>query len=569
MKTLRFVELLLQSRWEKTARRIPFHEEVTLLVGKGRHGKSCVLETLFRCFGAQPARKDDDWERLETYARLEIVVGGLRFYLFRFQSTVAVFDSDLRLLRTFRSLPHEAGAFWAAQLGFEVGKEEVTPGALLSPYYIAQDSGWEEPLSGFVDAFHRDRGDLVELLMGTREPRYYEISDQLESLKQQRISQRVQERAFLEASRRLKEDFKPLAFTLDVDKFQAEVDELVARCNELSTLEDAYKTQIMELSAEKRLLELQMAVAETSARELEQDLKYAHSRALDLVIACPTCGAKYKNSFRERFAIAADVDDCRALSMDLLEKASAIGQRLSELLAKRQETDALLVSLQLLLQRRHGEIALQDVVNGKVNEEVERLLERETVRYWKELGDIEQGITRYQEYLAQSDASGRRRAALQQYKELLERFFGLLDVPASLAARVLPQDFDLRLTKAVRSGGATGATAPAIVLAHHMAVLHLLSEFSRPVMCPLVVDAPNQKDPDVDRYRKILSLIREQRPKGQQLVMAMANPTDLAFPGTVIPIEGLGLLNQREFRQVAEEMNYAISQLPSIDPLLW
>ena len=62
MKNLRFHELLLASEVEKTARRVRFHKDATVIRGDNDTGKSSIIKSLYRTLGAEPQNIHARWE---------------------------------------------------------------------------------------------------------------------------------------------------------------------------------------------------------------------------------------------------------------------------------------------------------------------------------------------------------------------------------------------------------------------------------------------------------------------------------------------------------------------------
>ena len=72
----RFVldELLLLSWQEKSARRVKFHPTMTVVKGQNSTGKSCLLKTIYRTFGAEPRDVPAKWDEAQvcSFARFSI-----------------------------------------------------------------------------------------------------------------------------------------------------------------------------------------------------------------------------------------------------------------------------------------------------------------------------------------------------------------------------------------------------------------------------------------------------------------------------------------------------------------
>jgi predicted ATPase len=81
MKSFIFKEMLLASFLEKKARRIRFDPKMTIIRGGNETGKSSLIKSIFRTFGAEPAKVHSKWIDADVRSVIRFEVDGTLFAL--------------------------------------------------------------------------------------------------------------------------------------------------------------------------------------------------------------------------------------------------------------------------------------------------------------------------------------------------------------------------------------------------------------------------------------------------------------------------------------------------------
>src|ERR1035441_1718447 len=112
--------MFLMSDLEQKARQISFHPRTTLIVGDNDTGKSSILKSIYRTFGAQPAQLHDDWKHAEVTSLVRFSIDNVRYSLLRKEEFYALFDSNDHVIGTFHSVTKEWGPAFAEIVKFKL-----------------------------------------------------------------------------------------------------------------------------------------------------------------------------------------------------------------------------------------------------------------------------------------------------------------------------------------------------------------------------------------------------------------------------------------------------------------
>src|SRR3954463_6451916 len=94
-------KLTLLSFREKRARRFSFHPKTTIVKGDNDTGKSSLLKSIYRCFGAAPAVTHSKWKDARVIGVLTFAVDGRTFHVLQNQMRYSFFDADRQHLESF------------------------------------------------------------------------------------------------------------------------------------------------------------------------------------------------------------------------------------------------------------------------------------------------------------------------------------------------------------------------------------------------------------------------------------------------------------------------------------
>ena len=539
MKKFIFEELLMMSTREKRARRVVFHPETTIIRGANETGKSQLIKTLYQTFGATPPNFHPKWTEASVKSLVRFTVDRERYAILRDGSTYTLFDREDHRIGTYASISNDLAPALAKVFSFNLrlplhngeAEGQATPAFLFLPFYIDQDQGWHTQWASFerLQQFGRTRfQDTMEYHTGIRPNEFYAAKGKLlEAKTAQRPFQEKRDvlRGVLQD---LQQKLAATRFDISIDDYAQEIEKLLEQSGMLREEEETLKNRLVTLYNARSVVRSQIAIASKAAQELASDFEYAAATSLEASVECPTCGASYDNKFQERFAIAEDEDSCQQLLVDLKEELRGIEESLSEARTAHTQKTSDLQAVEKLLETKQGEVTLRDILENEGKKEVHKILEGDVDRLNTEIGRLDGVIRAMQERMNALTNRDRKAEIIADYGKLLRRYLATLNVqpqPPAVYKRVDPKIKEC------------GSDLPRALLAYQFSILQVICERSSSAFCPIVIDSPNQQDQDPANLKRIYEFIRDERPKDSQLVLALVDPSDVAFGGTTIELE--------------------------------
>lgn len=101
----------------------------------------------------------------------------------------------------------------------------------------------------------------------------------------------------------------------------------------------------------------------------------------------------------------------------------------------------------------------------------------------------------------------------------------------------------------------SGSDLPRTILAYFFSILQTIKVYGNFTAFPIVIDAPNQQEQDAGHIRRMLTVMRDDRPAGSQLTMGLVDDWGIEFDGSVIEMtEENYALRQEDYESLAHEM---------------
>lgn len=144
MSNFIFKEMLLASFTERKARRIQFDPKVTIIRGDNETGKSSLIKSLVRTFGAEPAKVHPKWLEADVRSVVKFEVDAIPYAILRHGNSFAVFDGNGTALGQFQSVTRDLAPFLAKLFNFGLrlpdreGAFVALPPRLLSPSILCR-----------------------------------------------------------------------------------------------------------------------------------------------------------------------------------------------------------------------------------------------------------------------------------------------------------------------------------------------------------------------------------------------------------------------------------------------
>ncbi len=548
-------ELLLLSNLEKRGRRIAFHPETTIILGGNDTGKSSVVKTIYRTLGAEPAVIHPSWNQAEVTSVLRFSVDGRRYSVLRKEGFYAAFDAEDRLIRAYQSVFRGLGPFLAELFNFQLkladkkGDLVVPPPAFaLLPFYIDQDRSWVENWSGFsrLQQFSGYRKSIAEYHTGIRPNEFYLAQAEDKQLAQQLTALEKEIETLDGIQRRMKDEIGTAQFAVSLEDFRVEVEELIERSRALLQIEEQLKEKLTEKATMRNSLNLRINIVEHALGELNRDFHYATETVTENDVECPTCGALYSNQFAERFAIAQDEERLQDLLIELRAEEASVIRDLSAIENEFNDNRTEVQTVDEILNRRREDVTLSMVLQSEGRKEVDSAFGARRDEMIKDQAvalrrrkEVEEILKRLQDKKRQAMILGEYRSRMRAYLHTLR-----VDRLSEKSYRAI----DSRITE-------SGSDMPRALLAYYFAVLHAIKSYSSSAFFPIVVDSPNQQAQDSLSLVTMLEFIRDSRPQGSQLILAVEDQKGVAFNGQVVEFtERNSVLREQEYEAVYEEI---------------
>ena len=146
---------------ERKARTINFHPRTTVITGDNDTGKSSLIKTILRSFGAEPPIHDD-WKQARVSALISFSLREKTFAILRQGTRFTVFENGVSVAGQFDSVTKELGPFLAQRLEFGVklqqssDRQSITPppAYYFLPFYFDQDRSWNKSWNSFERLGH-------------------------------------------------------------------------------------------------------------------------------------------------------------------------------------------------------------------------------------------------------------------------------------------------------------------------------------------------------------------------------------------------------------------------------
>ena len=555
MKNLLISEMFLMSDLEQKARQISFHPRTTLIVGDNDTGKSSILKSIYRTFGAQPAQLHDDWKHAEVTSLVRLSIDEVRYSLLKKEDFYALFDSGDRVLGAFSSVTKEWGPAFAEMVGFKLQllsrENEITippPAYFLLPYYVDQDRGWSDNWASFsnLSQFSEYRRNVAEYHTGVRPNEYYLAKGALR-IEEAALEELTGElRIVGDVRKRMQEGTKPAEFNVSLEEFRTELDQLLTECQGLLELEQDLKSQMDKKASAVGQLEAQLHIVLHALVEVGADFKFASESIEHESVDCPTCGAQYSNSFVERFEIAKDEERLQTLALKLKAESQKAGTELSEIRKLFDDNHTDVQRVRVLLDRRRADVSLGMVLQSEGRKEVDGAFQREVDDIQKKRSAVEARAASYREELKRLDDKTRTDEIHNTYLSYMRLYLKELNVER------LSEESYKRLDSKIKE---SGSDLPRALLAYYFTILQLVRRNASATLCPIVIDSPNQQDQDLTNLKRMLEFIRDNRPADSQLILAVVDRMGVEFEGSIVEVNTKNsVLEKTDYAKISKQL---------------
>ena len=563
MKFLHFEEMMILSKTEKKARKIPLKMGKNIVLGENHVGKSTFVKSLYNALGADtPQLTNTRWKKSNPIYCLRFSLKGKTYYIVRDESYFGLFDESKNLVGRYRGISREGGIASPIcdMLGFNVeleNKDErmvrLTQSHYFLPFYIDQDEGWSNSWASFkaLTAIKRYRANMIEYHLGIRPQEFYDAKRKIHNL-QAIVRQLSDEKSTLVSVRDSYQSRKQtMVIDIDPESFREEIDELVAAYNQSYEQQQSILNKVKEARNKKLGIESEIQLLNHAIHELDKDYQFIENPETPDVIGCPTCGTEFHNSISERFGILDDINYCHSLldqrRKDLVEATDQLKALNSEYRISTREVE----NLDAILKRKRKDISFRDIVRSEGYKEIIQSISADVTELDRRQTDAEKEV----EALKPATTVDR------EHKKTITAFYQskMKESLNKLNVSVLGEDAYKTVEKVISD--IIGSALPRALLAQHMSFLHTMQKFNSFTVCPLVIDSPFQQEQDFDNSDAIFDFIFSGHLEGQQMILAtISTPeserrAEATEDVNVVRLgEKYGLLQAEAFEEVSNEI---------------
>lgn len=566
MKRAIFKEMILLSYREKSAKRIEFHPQITMIKGKNDTGKSSILKSLYHTFGAEPQNIHPEWDKADVLSLVRFCINNDNYSMLRYNELYVLFTEDnannIEKYTVCTSVTKELAPLLGTIFDFKLnlksnnaGYIQALPAFKFLPYYIDQDSSWLSSWNAFANLrqFSSWQDDTVEYHLGVKGNEWYELFRSREDVKNE-LKDTKQEKHFLDYSiQKIEEKTTKLHINYSIDEFTTSLDDYIKQMQILASEQNSYKRKILNLYETKIDLQHQLEIAKVSKRELQKDVKSA--RKLDIVIHCPTCNAEYSNSIRERFAIAEDIGRCDELVLLIAEDLRQVEKEIQSMEEKSIEIESKLDNINILLNQQKQQIELREIFESKGRQEYLSTLKSDRLNALDTIDKMDNEIYNYTKEM-KALQKGTLSKTKARYSTLFKQFANQLNL------KKLPDSFFNRIRPNIKE---SGSDLPRALLAYYTTILHLITEANQGVYCPFVIDSLNQQEQDNTNLCAMFEMVLRSTPQQTQIILAVVDDMDIDFEGCTIELDNkYKVLAEDEYSNLAEIVSPYVGVLEDI-----
>lgn len=560
MTRLRFHEILLLSTKEKTARREKFQSLVTVIKGENDCGKSCLIKSLYTAFGATPKRIHPNWNKLEVTLLVYFDIGGTFYRILKAGRQYTIFNVENEVVGSFGSVTKGLGPFFAELFNFHLELTnsstmepgQATPAFLFLPFYADQDASWVDNWDSFesLRQYKTYRPAIAQFHTGIKPNEYY-IAKNRKALAESELVQVRQERTVINRVLERIEQIAGTQFDMSIQNYEREIDLLLQQCNKLQQAELVLRDELITLENRRYVIERQIGITELAAKELGKDFEFASEKLGD-EIECPTCGAEYRNSFAERFGIAQDEDQMRALLVQLNDELDGCVSDMEKRQANIVAASEQVAKINSILEMKQGDVKLQDILRSEGKKEVRTVLRAELNVLNQRIGEIDDDVESADDEMKRTSSKKRSKEIKEYYQGRMTTFLQQLQVKELSEASY--KDVHSKIKE-------NGSDLPRALLAFYFAIVKTIEKYSTTTRCPLVVDSPKQQDQDPENWKRMLEFMRDQRPADSQMIVGLVDDMGISLGGDTIELKDeRQLLQSSQYDDVAEEMRTYIDK---------
>lgn len=552
MKNIRFKEILFLSYREKKARRISLDSDVVVIKGGNGTGKSCLLKSLYGVFGAQVNKYPEGWDPHFIVVLLKFQIDGVTHRALRIGKDYYLLNPDNTAFSETNSMEEQVKSL-SILFGFDLyyysdqsQKKRLPVGCFFMPFYIDQDSGWQQPWSSFTQVGNEQmKRNVMLYYTGVVNYDYYLSKSHLLSLQSEYRrwkNEKTIQNNFISIIRDKLKSHNTMSLTEDA--FKQEIDTFVTKIQDLKEKQNKILKELEELYYDKLFKEGRVASLHANIKAIEDDFNYALQH--DDLLICPVCGAQTENTALARLGMNVDKEDSRELIMKYKMELDEIKRRIERANKKSDELKKQIGEIETLITTKKEEYTLKEYLDNKVIEKLQELFFENEQEFDENIQRVEYDIKEEEDKLKSLKGSNRLKVILDDFNACMHVY-----------SKELGSSFDKNKVHGLGEKiKGSGSSHPKETLAYFFSYLTIMHKYSTPIMLPIVIDEFKQNGTTDQSIDKMIGFAINHCPKDGQVIYSVSD--DYIAKGNnvmTITLDGETLMNENDFVSVRTEID--------------
>ena len=518
MINFKLLETIVLSKIERTARKIDFHEKMTVLTGANRTGKSSMIKSIFYGFGAD-SYFDDKWEAAKCIVVNKFKINDYEYTIYRDKIHFKIFNKDLELLfETFekKELSKYFSSIFKFELLLETKKQEPTmeqayPNQMLLPFYLDQDRGWVKILNSFLGEFQFKNANqgIIEYYLGILNLKKYEYNELITKTEKEKLPLEKEKENCITLIN-LSNDILNNDVELDIESHKMSIEILGEKIWEIKKKLELHKEEALEnFKVLKEIIE-QKKVLQKQLKQMNEDYEYASSFK-ENIIECPLCGTTHENSFIQKLELANDIEEVLNLIKELNKKEKIEEKNQKKLNDRLEELREELKKLEVSKKEKIDEYTLNDIlvlegkkyINSKIFTQVENL--KKNIR---EVDSRIEDFEREKKQIEKLERDKRKKIKEKYLKNLKNNLLSLKIINFPV------EKYKKSFTPVIKE---TGSDLSRSILAYSTTINEIILEEGK-FKFPFIIDSPKQQEQDLDNEKVIIDFIKSKLCNTQKIL---------------------------------------------------
>ena len=557
MKNIRFKEIFFLSYKEKKARRINLDSDVVVIKGVNGTGKSCLLKSLYGVFGAQISKYPEGWEPYYIITVLKFQIDDVTHWAMRIGKDFYLLNPDKTFFSETISTEEQARVL-SMLFGLDLyyysdqsKKKRLPVGCFFMPFYIDQDSGWQQPWTSFTQVGNEQvKRNVMLYFTGVINYDYYLSQSHLASLKNEyrkwKNEKEIQNN-FIKIIRDKLQSNNTMSLTEDA--FKEEIATFVEKIQDLKDKQNKILKELEELYYDKLFKENRVAALHANIKAIEDDFNYALQHE-DMLI-CPVCGAHTDNTALARLGMNIDKEESRELIVNYKMELDEIKRKIERANRKSDELKQQIEEIETLVTTKKEEYTLKEYLDNKVIEKLHSL-------FFDNEREFEQNIERVEGDIHEEEEKINSLKGTNRLKVILDDFNACLLAYSKELGSTFDKSKPHILGEKIKG---SGSSHPKETLAYFFSYLTIMHKYSTPVMMPIVIDEFKQNGTTDESIDKMIGFAINHRPQYGQVIYSVSDDYSVSEDNVkVVSLDDNNLMIESEYASVRNEVDEILNK---------